>query len=210
MLAEPVRRSPQGACERHGADRLARRVSRISTSLPRQRTDRPIHPQGVRPNDRAVMERNPNYFRQADRIWTGSSCAFFRTRQRSRGPAEPGNRCDRGSESEPFKRVAAIRGVKAFQVTGGTFNNIVLYAILPPFDDPKARMALRLRHGPPCRWRKPSPAGRAPRRRPSDLRGLRVLRQGDADPQAGPRRRRASCSRRPATSTGSNTARRVE
>jgi peptide/nickel transport system substrate-binding protein len=96
------------------------------------------------PNDRAVMERNPNYFRSGrpylDRLVmrvlpdTTAQIAALQNREID-AIAEV--------ESDAFKRVAAIKGVKAVQVTGGTFNNIVLYANRPPFNDPKVRMALR-------------------------------------------------------------------
>ena len=97
------------------------------------------------PNDRVVMERNPNYFRPGrpylDRLVlrvlpdTTAQIAALQNREVD-AIAEV--------ESDAFKRVAAIKGVNAVQITGGTFNNIVLYADRPPFNDPRVRAALRL------------------------------------------------------------------
>ena len=97
------------------------------------------------PNDRAVMERNPSYFRQGrpylDRVVfrvlpdVQTQLAALRNRE-----------VDVIADAEPdqFKELSAIRGVKPLNVAGGTFNNIVLYAHKPPFDNPKVRQALRL------------------------------------------------------------------
>lgn len=97
------------------------------------------------PNDRAVMERNPNYFRSGrpylDRLVlrvlpdTTTQTSALQNREID-GIAEV--------ESDTFKTVAALKGVKAVQIPGGTFNSIVLYADRPPFNDPKVRLALRL------------------------------------------------------------------
>ncbi|HYB56433.1 MAG TPA: ABC transporter substrate-binding protein [Alphaproteobacteria bacterium] len=97
------------------------------------------------PNDHVTMERNPAYFRSGrpflDRLTlrvlpdTTAQTAALENREVD-GIADV--------EADTFKRVAAIKGVNAIQVTGGTFNNIVLYANKPPFDDPRVRMALRL------------------------------------------------------------------
>ena len=96
-------------------------------------------------NDRAVLERNPNYFRPGrpylDRLVfrvlpdVQTQLAALRNRE-----------VDVIADAEPdqFKELSAIRGVKALNVPGGTFNNIVLYAHKPPFDNPKVRMAMRL------------------------------------------------------------------
>ncbi len=97
------------------------------------------------PNERLVMERNPRYFRAGrpflDRLvlhvlpdTTAQVAAIENREVNVIGEVE----------SDTFKRVAAIKGVKAMQVPGGTFNSIVLYADRPPFDDPRVRMALRL------------------------------------------------------------------
>ena len=97
------------------------------------------------PNDRAVMERNPNYFQQGrpllDRIImrvlpdTSTQVAALRNREVD---------AIADVDADTFKEIAAIQGVNAVQVVGGTFNNLVLYANKPPFDDPKVRMALRV------------------------------------------------------------------
>jgi peptide/nickel transport system substrate-binding protein len=97
------------------------------------------------PNERVVMERNPRYFRSGrpylDRLVlrvlpdTTSQIAALENREVD---------VIGEVESDAFKRVGGIKGVKAVQVTGGTFNNIVLYADRPPFDDPRVRKALRL------------------------------------------------------------------
>ena len=96
-------------------------------------------------NERVVMERNPRYFRSGrpylDRLVlrvlpdTTSQIAALENREVD---------VIGEVESDAFKRVGGIKGVKAVQVTGGTFNNIVLYADRPPFDDPRVRKALRL------------------------------------------------------------------
>jgi peptide/nickel transport system substrate-binding protein len=97
------------------------------------------------PNDRVVMERNPNYFRQGKplierlvfRVLPDTSTQLAALRNRE---------VDVIADAEPdlFKEIAAVRGVKAHNVPGGTFNNIVLYANKPPFDNPKVRSAMRL------------------------------------------------------------------
>jgi peptide/nickel transport system substrate-binding protein len=96
-------------------------------------------------NERVVVERNPHYFRFGrpflERIVlrvlpdTTAQVAALQNREVD-VIAEV--------ESDVFNRVAAIKGVKATQVPGGTFNNVVLYADRPPFDDPRVRLALRL------------------------------------------------------------------
>jgi peptide/nickel transport system substrate-binding protein len=96
-------------------------------------------------NERVVMERNPRYFRSGrpylDRLVlrvlpdTTSQIAALENREVD---------VIGEVESDAFKRVAGIKGVKAVQVTGGTFNNIVLYVDRAPFDDPRVRKALRL------------------------------------------------------------------
>ena len=101
-------------------------------------------------NERVVMERNPRYFRSGrpylDRLVlrvlpdTTSQIAALENREVD---------VIGEVESDAFKRVGGIKGVKAVQVTGGTFNNVVLYADRPPFDDPRVRKALRLAMGRP-------------------------------------------------------------
>jgi peptide/nickel transport system substrate-binding protein len=97
------------------------------------------------PNERLVMERNPHYFRSGrpllDRVvlrvlpdTTAQIVALENREVDVIGEVE----------SDVFSRVAAIKGVNAAQVVGGTFNNIVLYADRPPFDDARVRLALRL------------------------------------------------------------------
>jgi len=97
------------------------------------------------PNDRVVMERNPNYFRSGrpylDRVVmrvlpdTNTQVAALRNREVD---------VIADVEADTFKEISEIKGVNSMQILGGTFNNIVLYANKPPFDDPKVRMALRL------------------------------------------------------------------
>ena len=97
------------------------------------------------PNERVVMERNPQYFRQGrpllDRLVmrvlpdTSTQVAALRNREVD---------AIGDVDADTFKEIAAIQGVNAAQVVGGTFNNVVLYANKPPFDDPKVRMAVRL------------------------------------------------------------------
>jgi peptide/nickel transport system substrate-binding protein len=96
-------------------------------------------------NERVVMEKNPRYFRSGrpylDRLVlrvlpdTTSQIAALENREVD---------VIGEVESDAFRRVAGIKGVKAVQVTGGTFNNIVLYVDRAPFDDPRVRKALRL------------------------------------------------------------------
>ncbi|MFI4986822.1 MAG: ABC transporter substrate-binding protein [Alphaproteobacteria bacterium] len=97
------------------------------------------------PNDHVVMERNPHYFRNGrpflDRVVfrvlpdTTAQTAALENREVD---------AIADVEGDTFKRLGAIKGVTATQVTGGTFNDIVLYANKPPFNDPRVRMALRL------------------------------------------------------------------
>ena len=97
------------------------------------------------PNERVVMERNPNYFRPGrpllDRLVmrvlpdTSTQVAALRNREID---------AIADVDADSFKEISGIQGVNAVQVVGGTFNNVVLYANNPPFDDPKVRMALRL------------------------------------------------------------------
>src|SRR5579883_698764 len=97
------------------------------------------------PNDHVVMERNPHYFRPGrpylDRLVlrvlpdTTAQVAALENREVD---------AIADVDADTFGRLSAIKGVKATQVIGGTFNNIVLYANKPPFDDPRVRMALRL------------------------------------------------------------------
>ena len=97
------------------------------------------------PNERVVMERNPNYFRTGrpllDRVVmrvlpdTSTQVAALRNREVD---------AIADVDADTFKEIGAIAGVNAVQVVGGTFNNLVLYANKPPFDDPKVRTALRL------------------------------------------------------------------
>src|SRR5581483_1453129 len=47
-------------------------------------------------------------------------------------------------DTDTFKQLGTFAGIKTMQVPGGTFNNLVLYANKPPFNDPRVRMALRL------------------------------------------------------------------
>jgi peptide/nickel transport system substrate-binding protein len=97
------------------------------------------------PNERVVMERNPRYFR-AGRPFLDRLVLRVLPDTTSQIAALENREVDviGEVESDAFKRVAGIKGVKAVQVTGGTFNNIVLYADRPPFDDPRVRKALRL------------------------------------------------------------------
>ena len=97
------------------------------------------------PNDRVIMERNPQYFRKGrpllDRLVmrvlpdTSTQVAALRNREVD---------AIADVDADTFKEIASIQGVNAVQVVGGTFNNVVLYANKPPFDDPKVRTALRL------------------------------------------------------------------
>lgn len=97
------------------------------------------------PNEHVIMERNPNYYRPGlpylDRVVMrvlpdpNTQVAALRNREVD---------VIADVDTDTFKEVAGIAGVNAMQVPGGTFNNIVLYANKPPFDDPKVRMALRL------------------------------------------------------------------
>ena len=96
------------------------------------------------PNDHVTMERNPRYFREGrpllDRLVmrvlpdTSTQVAALRNRETD---------AIADVDADTFKEIASIQGVNAVQVVGGTFNNVVLYANKPPFDDPKVRMALR-------------------------------------------------------------------
>ena len=97
------------------------------------------------PNERVVMERNSAYFRSGrpflDRLVmrvlpdTSTQVAALRNREVD---------AIADVDADTFKEISQIQGVNALQVVGGTFNNLVLYANKPPFDDPKVRMALRL------------------------------------------------------------------
>ncbi len=97
------------------------------------------------PNDHVLMERNPHYFRAArpylDRLLlrvlpdTTAQVAALRDREVD---------AIGDVEADSFHRLAAIKGVDTMQVVGGTFNNIVLYANQPPFNDQRVLMALRL------------------------------------------------------------------
>ncbi|HZS84950.1 MAG TPA: ABC transporter substrate-binding protein [Stellaceae bacterium] len=97
------------------------------------------------PNDHVLMERNPNYFRTGrpylDRLLlrvlpdTTAQVAALENREVD---------AIGDVEADSFARLSAIKGVDAAQVVGGTFNNLVLYANQPPFDDERVRMALRL------------------------------------------------------------------
>lgn len=97
------------------------------------------------PNERVVMERNPRYFR-AGRPFLDRLVLRVLPDTTAQIAALENREVDviGEVESDVFKRVAAIKGVKAQQVTGGTFNNVVLYVDRPPFDDPRVRKALRL------------------------------------------------------------------
>ena len=96
-------------------------------------------------NDRVVMERNANYYRPGlpyldrviMRVLPDATTQVTALRNREVDVIAD-------VDTDTFKQVATIGGVNAMQVPGGTFNNIVLYANKPPFDDPKVRMALRL------------------------------------------------------------------
>jgi len=97
------------------------------------------------PNDRVVMERNPTYFQSGrpylDRVVfrvlpdVTTQVAALRNREVD---------AIADVEGDSFKEISTIKGVKPMQLVGGTFNNIVLYANKPPFNDPKVRTALRL------------------------------------------------------------------
>ena len=97
------------------------------------------------PNDHVVMERNPHYFR-AQRPFLDRVVFRVLPDTTTQVAALENREIDAIAdvEGDTFKRIAAIKGVAASQVTGGTFNNIVLYANKPPFDDERVRMALRL------------------------------------------------------------------
>ncbi len=96
-------------------------------------------------NERLVMERNPHYFRSGRpllervvlRVLPDTTAQVVALQNREVDIIGE-------VDSDIFNRVAAIKGVKATQVPGGTFNNVVLYVDRPPFDDPRVRLALRL------------------------------------------------------------------
>ncbi len=97
------------------------------------------------PNDHVVMERNPSYFR-AGRPFLDRVVFRVLPEVTTQTAALENREVDAIAdvEANTFKRLGAIKGVNATQVEGGTFNSIVLYANKPPFDDPRARAALRL------------------------------------------------------------------
>ena len=97
------------------------------------------------PNDHVVMERNPHYFREG-RPFVDRVVLRVMPNTTAQIAALENREVDAIGEVEldTFKRVGAIKGVNAVQVVGGTFNNIVLYADRPPFDDLRVRMALKL------------------------------------------------------------------
>jgi len=97
------------------------------------------------PDDRVVMERNPDYFRGGlpylDRVVM--RVLPDTTAQQT---ALANREVDAIAEVDAsiFKTVSEIAGVTGLRVPGGTFQNVVMLASQPPFDDPRVRRAARL------------------------------------------------------------------
>jgi peptide/nickel transport system substrate-binding protein len=95
-------------------------------------------------NDRLVMERNPDYFAgpaQLDRVVVRilpdptAQLAALRNREID-AVAE--------IEGDTFRRLSGQPGVELVNITSGTFDNLILFANKPPFDNLKLRQAVMM------------------------------------------------------------------
>jgi peptide/nickel transport system substrate-binding protein len=96
------------------------------------------------PNDHLVMERNPDYFggpalldRVVVRLLPDPTAQLAALRNREIDAIGE-------IEGDTFSRLSHQPGVRLLNVSSGTFDNLILFANKPPFDNPKLRLALKL------------------------------------------------------------------
>lgn len=97
------------------------------------------------PNDRVVMERNPNYHREG-RPYLDRVVMRVLPDTNTQITALKNHEVDvvDDVDSDTVAELSTNRDLRVLQVPGGTFNGIVLYVDKPPFNNPDVRMALRL------------------------------------------------------------------
>jgi peptide/nickel transport system substrate-binding protein len=97
------------------------------------------------PNDRVVMERNPNYHREG-RPYLDRLVLRILPDINTQITALKSHEVDviDDVDSDTVRELAANKSLRVLQIPGGTFNALVLYADKPPFNNPDVRMALRL------------------------------------------------------------------